>query len=143
MAATGRAVAGDGEESAKTLTTGRRGSETDGRRRRQSGDRTGRNGAETMRRRKRRSGDGATVRQPDPRPADPARMEDDADGDGSGREATDPVMGEKRKKMGTSAAASTRSTIWVWGSKEMLPLGVDRCSQGQRSGDGEWRTGSN
>ena len=53
MAATGRADAEDGEESAKTVTTGRRGSETDGRRRRRSGDRTGRNGAETMRRRRR------------------------------------------------------------------------------------------
>jgi hypothetical protein len=36
-----------------------------------------------------------TARRPDPRRRRRCRVEDDADGDGSGREATDPVMGEK------------------------------------------------
>ena len=59
--------------------------------------------AEMMRRRRRRSGDGTTVRQPDPRPADPGRRcrrrRERTGGDGSRH-------GEN-KKMGTSAAAAS------------------------------------
>jgi len=51
------------------------------------------------------------------------------------------------KEMGTLlcslSAAATRSTKeWVWGWKEMPPPGARRSSQGQRSNDEGWRTGS-
>jgi hypothetical protein len=74
----------------------------------------------------------ADLRRPQRRPAD-----------GGG-----PRLGRGHRKGGKRYCCSllllglNRKGKWVWGLMEMLPPGARRSSQGQRSGDGGWRTDS-